>query len=355
MKTLLPALLALLPNLALAAHGDWGSSGGGEFLRDQYNPWFVKGVEEVRYCLVLDTEGFSASAAKAEEIAARALAYWQGELAPRATELGVGTQRFTLTNPGLASACKGDEDLTIKLGYGALSADDRKTFTDNGEDPQDYVGIAMRTAYDKERLRARGYVFIASDRGPYLYNHGVGVDGGLWSYDGLLFRILQHELGHVFGVTHTEAGFMAADFPENMMRNYRPFFRIDTTPFFEPGASFDSCAGDACLRFASENRWSSFTIARLDSVLGLVPVGKVATTTRSDTRLTFPLKIFLPKEQRVFSAPLGTLVLKGPARQQFKLTGTLELTEGTRSPVLLELRPDGGEAYYDDGKGFKHH
>lgn len=353
---LLALLCSILPFSALARTGDWGSAGGGEFLRDLHNPWFVKGVSEVRYCLRIDPAGFSASPAKVAELSERAFAYWKGQLATRAAEIGVGTQAFTLNRE-----CTGHEDLTLLFGHGALSEAQLKLFTDNGEDPLDYVGIAIRTAYDKESLRGRGFVFISSDQGEHIYNRGQGVARKLWSYDGLLFRALQHELGHVFGISHTDEGFMAADFPENMVRNYRRYRTVGETPFFEPASRFDSCdehtfmSSGACVQGETTDQWQSFSLTKRDDQGKPTAIGTVSSAKRTSTRLKFPLKIFLPKEQKIFPAQPSYPVRKGPARQEFKVSGTLITPSGEKKPVLLDLRPDGGEAFFDSGKGFDRH
>lgn len=334
--------------------GSWGSSGSGEFMRDQHNPWFVKGMTEVRYCLEMDQQGISASPDKIRSLSEKAINYWKDEFTSHNNVIEVGTQTFTLTNNFPAEKCKGDEDLKIQFGYGTLSPDQLKEFQDHDENPQNYVGIAIRTAYDKVTLRGKGFVFISSDRGSHSYNSGNGISKDLWNHDGLLFRVLQHEMGHVFGVAHTDNGFMAADFPENMVRNFRPFRTIKVQSFFSPRDSVSSCATEnslpikdaLCVHLRTPDRWKSLE-AFAETLTGAeIRIGKSTSVQRTSTRQQFPVKLFLPEEQKIFSHLPGELVLRGPARQQFKLLVDF-VEEGTnnKTKLLLDIGPSEIEAY----------
>lgn len=351
---LLPILaLATFASAAFGREGDWGSSGGGEFLRDALNPWFVKNVTQVRYCVVVDREGFSSSAEKAKQYTAQAIQYWKKEFQSRDEILGIGSQTFVLTNPKSGMDCIGDEDLRVQFGYRTLSPEQLKRFTDQGEDPQDYLGIAIRTSYDKEQMRGKGYVFISSDKGPYPYNRGAGISRNLWSHDGLLFRILQHELGHVFGVSHTDTGFMSSDFPEHMVRNYSNYRIVQETPFFSPPDKFEFVSmrktlplqNMEVLQIQGSRNWREMEIRGFSTDSQEVYFAKAANLQRSSTRQHFPVRVFLPKEQKVFNALPGELVWKGPARIQFKLIGKFELKDGTSTSLLLELSPEDVEIY----------
>jgi hypothetical protein len=126
-------------------------------------------------------------------------------------------------------------------------------------------------------------------------------------------------------------------------------------PFFEPGSSFDTCYQSGCAHVETSDSWASFNLSQYDATHVLTPIGSVSDAVRSSSRHVFPLMVFLPKEQKIFTVAPGTLTIKGPARQEYKLTGTLKTPTGEKKPVLHELRPEGGEAYYDDGKGFVRH
>ena len=342
----------LLHLFALAYAGEWGSTGG-EFFRDQHNPWFVKNTTEVNYCIEIDQEGISASPEKVKQLSAQAIQYWKDEFQSRGELLGVGIQKFNLTNRFPEEKCIGTEDLKIQFGYKTLDKEQLQTFSTHNEDPLDYVGIALRTSYDKEKLKGRGFLFISSDRGPYPYNHGSGISKNLWSHDGLLFRILQHELGHVFGIAHTDKGFMAADFPEYMVRNFQAYRTIQARPFFIPPDFFEKCGLKSpppyeelmCVRVSTEDKWKSIVITGIDVHNKIIPLGTSTFTKRMASKNQFPLKLFLTKEQTVFKALPGELVWKGPARQQFKISAEINTPDTKKINALLELSADGMEVY----------
>lgn len=328
--------------------GNWGSSGNGEFMRDQHNPWFVKNVSEVSYCIEVDPAGFSASPEKIFALTEKALSYWKEEFSANGNVLGIGTQEFKF-----AVKCKGDEDLKFQFGHGTLTPEQLKEFSDHDEDPQNYVGIAMRTEYDKVNLKGKGFIFISSDRGSHPYNAGNGISKNLWSHDGLLFRALQHELGHVFGVAHTDGDFMAADFPENMIRNFRRFRDIADQRFFTPRDAVEICAYDStipikdayCAGVFTTDQWRSFEISIKTIGNTRVSLGKSSSVKRVVTEQQFPVKVFLPKEQKVFNAAPGELSIRGPARQKFKLLVDFVEADGTTSKLIVDMAPARVEVY----------
>ena len=349
------SLLLLFSHTASASReGEWGSSCGGEFLRDEHNPWFVKNVDAVTYCIEIDPAGCSASPASVERLTLEAIEYWKKELAGSGQLHGVGKQTFTLT---AGTRCRGDEDLRFQFGYGTLNEAQLKYFSDHDEDPQDYVGIALRTHYDRVNLRGKGFIFISSDKGPRPYNRGEGVAKNLWSHDGLLFRVLQHEIGHVFGVAHTDDGFMASDFPEKMVRNYRDFRTVEAEPFFVPPSAYERCflgLGEiaGCLKLSTKDGWASFELLTLGPKGQTLSVEKSVRSERGKAKIHFPLKIFLPKEQVVFPGN-GEQSLRGPARQQFKLSADTVDAEDKKSQLLLELWPHALEIYRASETGIK--
>ncbi|RZA08697.1 MAG: hypothetical protein EOP11_04075 [Proteobacteria bacterium] len=364
MRILLMLSLTLLC-LSSAAHavrtdGEFGSSGGGEFQRDQHNPWFVKNTAQVEYCVEIDPEGFSAPAEKIQPMIDRALQYWVKEFADRGALLGIAAQKFVRTGPP-SGGCQGSEDLKLQFGYGALSAEQKNRFTIAGEQPQDYVGIAVRTDYDRKTLKGKGFVLIASDRGASPYNFGAGLSRNLWSHEGLLFRILQHELGHVFGIAHTESGFMAADFPEAMVRNYGSYRTIKETPFFAAPAFYLACASDrplpypdlSCMEITTSTNWQSFTATGIKNGGERFIIGQGESGKRTSVQQQYPVRVFLPKEQAVFETTPGELFWKGPARTSVKSVLTFTETGKDKSSMLLELSPDSLEIYQTKPTGIE--
>ncbi|MCM2277923.1 MAG: hypothetical protein NDJ89_07580 [Oligoflexia bacterium] len=212
-------LLLLLAALPLAAEKTWAGgwvSSGGENFRDGQNPWFVSNTRRVSYCIVRDAGGVSASEAELREGVSNAIDFWLkgfrtlreryfGDQAPLPVVAAIGTQEFS------EKPCDGTEELRFVFGWGALDAEQKRYLGDFRK----YVGIAVRTAYDEERLKAKGFIFLASDRG----SNGIGGElsnkvADPWRRTGLLLRVLAHELGHVFGLPHAESGLMMAAYPE---------------------------------------------------------------------------------------------------------------------------------------------
>lgn len=222
--------------VAIKPSGAWVSSGG-ELFKDANNPWFLKNTPTVKYCVQVDTSSFSASKEKVEGLIVKALAQWQKDFVlwkVSPTSGGIGTQNF------IKSECSADTPLVFKLGYGTLSADDLEYLSS----AQQYVSIAVRTDYDEEQLRGRGFIYIGSDRGPARFEGRADLVDAPWQYDGLLYRVLVHEIGHVFGVAHTGEGLMSAQFPEQilMRRYYEKFAKVeDLGSFFFPQHEYHNC------------------------------------------------------------------------------------------------------------------
>lgn len=210
---------SLLPSSAALAFGGWVSSGG-ELLQDSVNPWFFSNVKKVDYCFVENNAGgFSASPAKTRDLFRKALDYWKREFnqnkSPFPITLGIASQNFVEN-----ASCSGNEDLTVYLGFETLNAEQKATL---GVNLRRFLGLTVRTSYQLEsqhqefKLRGKGFIFVASDLGDYAFEGPMQAVKSPWSYDGLLLRIFAHELGHVFGISHTDAGVMGATFSENLL------------------------------------------------------------------------------------------------------------------------------------------
>ena len=200
-----------------------GVGSGGDIFKDSRNPWFLyQNVKTVTYCIDFDPQSVSTTVDRARFVIQTAISYWNASFknfhwSNSPWEAQVGLQDFVET------PCTGAEDLRINLGWGSLDASQRDYFdrTTGGPAPQgtfqQILGIAVRTEYDLVRLRGRGFIYIASDTGPYAYDAGPAGIERAWSHDSVLFMIVLHELGHVFGLTHTgtlDGGIMAETLPE---------------------------------------------------------------------------------------------------------------------------------------------
>lgn len=182
------------------------SSGGGLIFGDEINPWFLENVTEAKYCIDTDEDNFGVGLSKARELVRRALQEWQsifaknawtniygpGELAPYGN-IHLGTQNF------VEESCNAHTDLRFQLGR--LSQEQIKAY---GIDTKSTVATTVRTTYDETTLRGKGFIYV----GPHLGQLQFAAPGTIaepWKYcDGCLLRMtLMHELGHVFGLAHT--------------------------------------------------------------------------------------------------------------------------------------------------------
>ena len=70
--------------------GGMSGGGGGGLVLDKDNPWFVDNTTEVKFCVELDSQVFSASMAQIQRALDSAVQYWREEYA----------ESFSLTWPG---------------------------------------------------------------------------------------------------------------------------------------------------------------------------------------------------------------------------------------------------------------
>lgn len=231
--------LMLLAQSAFAGGAGWVSSGG-ELFRDAKNPWFVKSVTQVNYCVQVDSKTISASPALVKQIITRALSYWQKEFS-KAVPMGqkgyftIATQTFEEIDCSLGVA-----DLTFKVGYGALETEELEYL----KDPRKYIGVTVRKHYDEETLRGSGFIYISSDLGPQAYynTNGVLLEQA-WKQEQLLYYAVLHELGHVFGLPHTGSGLMSEVFLDQILTKaiYQVFVNSPVEPFFFPDNRLEWC------------------------------------------------------------------------------------------------------------------
>ncbi len=214
---LLSNFLISLP--ALAQRGGW-SGGGGEVIEDLHNPWFSEKKEVVLYCIDIDRSSVSADPQTIEIAVERAVMQWARIFKnylkehPR-TRVKTGTQAW------LKLSCNEKVDVRFQFGWGTLTSAQKQFLARDG-DPLRFIGYAVRTEYDRSSLNAKGFVYIASDRGTHSFLKREGQRIQPWKYPSVLFLELTHELGHVFGLKHAGSSLflpyrrsiMAEDFPE---------------------------------------------------------------------------------------------------------------------------------------------
>jgi len=233
---LLFSLLIMTP----LAWGQWVGVGGGELFKDAHNPFFLKNVSKVEYCLDIASTSVSASPDTIRRLVGESLDYWKAELrkasdGPAAGQFKLGTQTFEEV------ACtKSSTQLRFQFGYETLSPEQIEYL----KTPENFIGVSVRTEYDAE-LRAKGFIYIASDRGPHSYHKGADptLVKEAWQRPQLLKYVLLHELGHIFGVPHVGSGLMAETFLEQVLSVALAdaFERMPIESFFSPDDELDLC------------------------------------------------------------------------------------------------------------------
>ncbi len=333
-------VFVLLVSQAAWAGNGWVSSGG-EFRKDQHNPWFLKNTQSVYWCLKHSNEFVSLSSSRSKELIELGILYWKSQFSTLDQSTGIGQQNFVYN-----SECTGQEALKFKIGHDTLDAEET-AYIANKETPlAQHAGLTIRKFYDTKNLQGSGIIYIASDLGPQRFESGRGVPQSFWQNEGLFLRVLVHELGHFFGLPHEAGGFMAEAYPEEIIRmsreqQFEDTRRIDNLPQFflipqkqklcqrdynsiVPGI-FDSCFE---LEWNQEKLKLSSQSSTLENPLieGSVMVS-----------LDFPLKIFLPKGQEVFRGYPENSFVRGPARAATHITTRIEKM---KSNLSLHLHPN---------------
>lgn len=350
---------------APAAMADWASGGGGLIL-DSQNPWFLPNTKEATYCIDIDYENFHLDFVKTNEIVVKALDYWKKEGADTEgyaffdnEKVKIATQKFVLKD------CAEKVDLTFQMGH---LNEIQRTYI---QTPSDFAGAAIRTEYDKVNMRGRGFVYISPESGPQRFK-GFEVEKPWQVADGaMLYRVLLHELGHVFGIAHMGQphDLMSSGYIESLMGLEVRYLDFRMPDFFR----FRGDDGDRQTGFMnihginskildffgaapntiglSTDAQNTTTVNVMASFAGSAP-GEL--TKEHIGTITFKLEkgfpdimggvmIYLPTEQKVYTIPRGfekVRTIYGPQVHHRRREGIYKSLDGkVEHQVIIELNP----------------
>jgi len=320
---------------AFAAGGGWWSSGA-ELLKDAHNPWFIQRADDtsedwVTYCVDMEDASISATREDVERLTALALDTWMTALKnydsqafgsiPIQRDLKYGTQHF------LKLPCDGKEDIRFQFGHGTLSREQLDYFSNFH--PERTIGVAVRTEYNVETMRGRGFVYIASDQGPFRYDNGEDTYERAWRHRALLMMLLLHETGHVFGLSHAGlfGDLMSEGWPQFMVSKFfvdllKRHNDLDVLPnlaelnfYFSPSIEWERCevgddakkwfelaAGESCISMKCENTHTICTVRARSAELppGTGRVAGEFTLYMTSGSLEPAILVYLPPEQKLF-------------------------------------------------------
>lgn len=360
-----PFLILAMILATQPATADWVSAGGNLIL-DSQNPWFIQNTKVVRYCIERDPANFDAEFDNIQTQVRSAFAYWVREGSdvqgptywPGQEPIKIATQNF------IEEQCNNKTDIRFQMGF--LSDQQLKSL---GGDVRDIAGVAVRTAYDRVNLRGKGFVYIAPDSGPNRFRGFTTAKPWRVKSGALLYNMLIHELGHVFGLPHitTDSGLMRADFAEKLMirqQGYDPRFIGDFFKFRGTYRGANSGYHNSRKVLAAEVheffnlrpntngvwlRTSDKNTVIVDAATGdtvdnmeFYQAGTIALK-RSDTSQTHigGVNVYLPKEQAVYKLPASRDKIRhlpGPQVQIEKVEGEFVSADGkVTHDLVLDL------------------
>ena len=372
MKSLLPSMLMACTTMISAslAFGGGNISGGGGTSKDLGNPWFIQNTRTVTYCIQHEEGWFSPDLEMQKRVTSEAFAYWKKEfaLARRGGDaFQVGTQDFVYKE-----TCYADwPDIHFHFGY----------VDPYGDVPfYGYVGLSLRRQYDPVLLKANGVVFLAPEVGRYDYMPRNMRVRRPWSLGngGLFHKALVHELGHVFGLGHTDPSLskrtimdatyltelvQRADLWDAQIENIDSYFgqieslqAAPTAPHGH-GEEFFGVDADASLHYRVLSNRDMELFQVRDAVESPLPFGRITVDSVSLEADPAPaVTLYVTDQNTVFPTSAPEKLLAGPSFPNYSVAGTYRSADDRIfRPVLVHFDSRDGETVTGqiDGKLFR--
>lgn len=166
--------------------------------------WFLTRFDEtpreVKYCVIIDKKTVSASAEQIEKGINDVWKLWQREFSAFYSEQGKIPAFFLLGKETLVKEeCNSSTDIRFQFGH-LSTIQTIELGKTKGMNLKQHIAMTVRTHYDS-KMNGKGFVYIAPEQGPLMVDHPHLID--YLSNPNILRNILVHEIGHVFGVSHS--------------------------------------------------------------------------------------------------------------------------------------------------------
>ena len=301
---------------------------------DNDNIRCIQNTRTVKYCTQYDLDHYHQTPEVTEGLIEKSIAFWKEEFrhgqSPFEPKIHVATQNFV--NVPCPNNLK---DVDIVFQFGFLDAV-QQTYVKN---VNRYAALAIRTEYDKVNLRGKGFVYIAADSGPMKFQGENTVENPWNVNDGaLLYWTMVHELGHVFGLSHTKQkmtyfddygmNVMSASFIETIMNGpsanwyklsthanpvFSLHYRLNESPAWICGGT-NHYAEKLREFFGVDSSWKCFGIKVMAKDLAVfatnfessqdVLIGSATIGSQTSGLVDDAMHFWLPPEQKIFNEPI---------------------------------------------------
>lgn len=333
--------LALNTLLSLPANaGNWTGAGNSEFTTTERNPWFL-GKERVTYCIEKSSD-FSAPLELARTEITQAIQDWVRTLnlfrMSARLPVGQGTDsspyldlddislEYQERAPSANGRCPVSTDLVFYLGDTPPSSP-QDTSSDHS-----LIATSARVRPNGAGSESAGFIWLSPDRNGAGFRSPQRKLGGYWGNPTVLYNVLLHEMGHVFGFPHQKNTVMDPEFASYVIQAWDANFPAST---------------EATRILFPLRRGSSLQYYHNNLVLHDGPdqlCGRVATPIPSSLKEI----LGIGESQEPLEACIQVTRKVSPtSRKNARLSIDLKSGSGNRKPVILSLgfsEQDGGDA-----------